>query len=394
MAKRSYYLDTRVLTAFFFAAMPFVAFGSFVVVNMATTRLRESVGVSLEQRAVQSKLALEQYIGEHVAQLRLLALDPEIRSALASPPRPVTDAEIRATQQAWATGKDARLVAAILQSPIAGHLRALSMVRAAIRQVELVDTQGRVLAASARGGRLFHTDRAWFKDLAAQEGQAQLHVGDIYQPDASPTPLLELAYPVETADGTWLGALRALLDAGDLYTVLAPVRVGRTGHAVLLRANDGMVLASDESERILKSPLPGFDSLRNALEGFPIAAEGQAIFGKARVQRGYWTIPEVKGRDEAGRQVVLQPARLVGFSPVDQIPDVKWLVLVEQNLSEALEPIESVTRYLWIHFVGVFATVILLALYFSFKLEKPVMEEGLHLHEQHLPAGTKPDDES
>jgi hypothetical protein len=67
---------------------------------------------------------------------------------------------------------------------------------------------------------------------------------------------------------------------------------------------------------------------------------------------------------------------------------------VEQSLSEALEPIESVTRYLWIHFIGVFATVILLALYFSFKLERPVMEEGYHLHEQHLPAGTKPDAES
>ena len=39
MAKHKYYLDTRVLTAFFFAAMPFVAFGSFIVVNMAKNQL-------------------------------------------------------------------------------------------------------------------------------------------------------------------------------------------------------------------------------------------------------------------------------------------------------------------------------------------------------------------
>ena len=44
MAKQRYYLDTRVLTAFFFAAMPFVAFGSFIVVNQARNQLRESVG--------------------------------------------------------------------------------------------------------------------------------------------------------------------------------------------------------------------------------------------------------------------------------------------------------------------------------------------------------------
>jgi hypothetical protein len=71
---------------------------------------------------------------------------------------------------------------------------------------------------------------------------------------------------------------------------------------------------------------------------------------------------------------------------VDQIRSVLWLVTVEQDLDEALHPIQSVTRYLWIHFIGVFATVILLALYFSFKLERPVMDDELHLHEEHVPS--------
>ncbi len=35
--------------------------------------------------------------------------------------------------------------------------------------------------------------------------------------------------------------------------------------------------------------------------------------------------------------------------------------------------------------------MILLALYFSFKLERPVMEEKLHLHEEHVPAGMRRD---
>jgi hypothetical protein len=85
----------------------------------------------------------------------------------------------------------------------------------------------------------------------------------------------------------------------------------------------------------------------------------------------------------------VEPARLIGFSPIDQVPNVNWMVTVEQDLDEALAPINSVTRYLWVHFIGVFATVVLLALYFSFKLEKPVMEEELHLHEEHVPAGMK-----
>jgi hypothetical protein len=112
------------------------------------------------------------------------------------------------------------------------------------------------------------------------------------------------------------------------------------------------------------------------------------------LRRGYWTIPEVKGKSDDGRDLVIEPTRFVGFSPIDQVPDVKWLVAVEQDSSEALAPIATVTRYLWMHFVGVFATVILLALYFSFKLERPVMEEDLHLHEEHLPAGMKKVDEN
>ena len=83
MAEQRHQLDPKVLTAFFLAAMPFVAFGSFIVINQARNLLRESAGSSLEQRAVQTKLALEQYLGDQVVHLRVLALDPEVQKALA-----------------------------------------------------------------------------------------------------------------------------------------------------------------------------------------------------------------------------------------------------------------------------------------------------------------------
>jgi hypothetical protein len=301
----------------------------------------------------------------------------------------VPEAEAREMEQAWAGGRDAKLNASLLDSPLAGRLKPLVRVRTAFKQVQVIDGSGRVLAAASRGGRLFYGEAGWFKDLSNQLGDAEVHVGDLYRPAGSTLNLLEIAYPVRNGEDVWTGAVRAVLDAADIYTVLAPVRVGRTGHASLLRATDGLVLASDESERILKVPLPGFDSLRNAVEGFPMAQPGQELFGRARLHRGYWTMPEVKATEEAGRTVVIEPPRVVGFSPVDQVPGVAWLVTVEQDLAEALAPINNVTRYLWFHFIGVFATIVLLALYFSFKLERPVMEEELHLHEEHLPAGMK-----
>lgn len=391
MAKKRYYLDTRVLTAFFFAAMPFVAFGSFVVVSMARGQLRESVGISLEQRAVQTKLAIEHYVAEQLMHLRLLAIDPQVTRAAAAR-RAVSADEQRRLEQAWASGTEDAVSAAVLSSPLALSLRQSAAILPMLKLIQVVDGQGRLIAASARGGRLFQAESAWFKSLAAEESPAEAFVGDIQHPAGSRWSLLEIAYPIHDADGGWQGAVRALVDATDIYTVLAPVRVGRTGHAVLFRSTDGMILASDESERILTQTFPGFDSLRRAIEGFPLAEQGEALFGKGQ-QRGYWTIPEVRGQVEGGQTIVIEPPRLVGYSPVDQVPGLSWMVAVEQDLSEALAPIESVTRYLWIHFIGVFATLILLALYFSFKLEKPVMEESLHLHEEHVPAGGKASDE-
>jgi len=393
MAKQRYYLDSRVLTAFFFAAMPFVAFGSFILVSRAAAQLRESAGASLEQRAVQTKLALEQHLGDQVVHLRVLALDPEVQKALADTrPLPPED-EARAMEQAWASGKDPKLNASILDGPLVAHLEPLKTARPAVKGLQFIDSTGRLRAATTRGGRLFFGEVEWFRAFGTQLSEAEVYVGEMFRPTGTTLNLLEIAFPVRSSEDVWLGAVRMLMDAGDLYTVLAPVRIGRTGHASLLRSTDGLILASDESERILKVPLPGFDSLRNAVEGFPMAQSGQEIFGRARLHRGYWSMPEVKAKDEAGRDVVVEPARLIGFSPIDQVPNVNWLVTVEQDLSEALAPINSVTRYLWFHFIGVFATVILLALYFSFKLERPVMDEGLHLHEEHVPAGMKKSDE-
>jgi len=388
MAKHRYYLDTRVLTAFFFAAMPFVAFGSFIVVNMAKNQLRESVGEGLEQRAVQSKLALERHVGEQLVDLRLLALEPLVQQSLRDVPRPATESERTALEKTWAASSDSRLGAAVLESPVAARLRNMSLLRPGMRLLQVVDGNGRTIAASARGESLFHGESQWWKALVAQEGDAQAFVGDVQRATGAAYASLELAFPVRAANGTLHGAVRGVLDASDLYGVLAPVRVGRTGHATLVRSSDGTILASDEAERILTTTFPGFESLTGALEGFPLGASGEALFGKARLRRGFWTVQAIRSEVD-GQQIVVEPARVIGYSPVDQVPGVEWLVTVEQDLDEAIAPVASVTRYLWMHFIGVFLTVILLALYFSFKLERPVMSEDLHLHEEHIPDSLK-----
>ncbi len=374
MGKRHYYLDTRILAVFFFVSMPFVAFGSFVVVRVARGVLQDSVGGSLEQRALQTKLLLERYVGDQVVHLRLLALEDSVRQALQAPARPLSPDDVKRIEQAWAAGNDARSLDPMLGSSLALHLRELTQVRPALKLVQVVDNQGRLLASSSRAGRVVHTDMPWFRSLSVEGSEMGPFIGDIHRPAGGRVALFDIGYPVDLPDGRRLGAVYAILDALDLYTVLAPVRVGRTGHALLLRAKDGLILASDESHKILQDPFPGFAAIEAAM----------------RERRGFWVVPQARRKaKEGGADIVVEPTRLVGYSAVEQVPGVQWLVVVEQDLAEAMAPVEGITGYLWIHFIGAFATVILLALYFSFKLETPVIEEELHLHEEHIPSGVK-----
>jgi hypothetical protein len=372
MAKWRYELDTRVLALFFLVAMPFVAVGSFIVVRMARAALRDSLGAAIEQRAIETKLLVERYVAGNVVQMRLLSLEPQVRDALASSTAAPGGDELRRLEQAWASG-DAKLVASVAANPVGARMRDIITVNPGFKLLQLVDARGRLVATSARGGRVWNAEAPWFKGVLAAEGRAWM--SDIQRPPGGTVAFFEMGYAVtHPADGRWLGAIRAVVDPLDLYAVLAPVRVGRTGHAVLLRASDGTVLASDETDRVLVTKFPGFRFLE--------AARNE--------RKGFWVTDEIRENlAPDGRPVLVEPARIVGWSPVDQVPNVQWLVTVEQDLSEALAPITGVTGYLWVHFIGVFATVILLAAYFSFKLEKPVIEEELHLHEEHVPKAAK-----
>jgi hypothetical protein len=353
MSQKRHELDSRVLTVFFMVALPFVAFGSFLVVNLAKGRLEESLGESLEQRAAQTKLSLERYVGEQIVALHVLALDTEVQKAVGAAP------------------KDP---AAAVASPLAARLREIVQVRPALRLLQVVDAEGRVVAASQRGGRLLQNEAPWFKTLLGEEQSLRPFVGDVQKAAGSGSPaVLEIAYPVRGVSGPATGAVRALLDAADIYGVLSSVRIGRTGHAVLIRGDDGLVIASDDADHALRTRFPGFASIQAA----------------RREKRGYWVVQEIPGRTEGGQALPSEPARLVGYAPVEQVPDVNWLVTVEQDVGEAMAPLTGVTRYLWINFALVVGAILLLALYFSFQLETPVIEEELHLHEEHVPAGAR-----
>jgi hypothetical protein len=364
MSKRHYEVDPRILSVFFLVAIPFLALGALVVMSLARGQLQNVTGQYLEQRAGEARQLVERYVLGQFSHLHLIALDPQLRTAVSAAPRDGGPDELRRLDQAWAAG-DPALVASVAGSPLAARLREVGQVQPALRLLQVVDARGRLIATTARGGRLWNGDTAWFRSLGETEIGGQPYVVDVVSPPGGAGAMFEIDVPVRDAtDGHLLGAVRALYDASDLYSVLASVRVGRTGHAVLMRTTDGMVLAADESSRVLKDRFPGFEYIGAA----------------RRENRAFWTMPGVRSGE------LEEPPRIVGFASVEQVPGVEWTVGVEQDLEEAVAPIKSIGWYLLFNVIGVVVTTLLLALYFSSKLEAPVIEEALHLHEEHVPS--------
>jgi hypothetical protein len=368
MGRRRFDLDARVVIIFLMFSIAFVAGGAFLIIGLVRGSLRETMEESLEQRALQTRLLLERYMGEQVIHLRLLAVDPQVRAAVAAPPAKGKAPDTQKLAQAWTSGKDAVLTLPITSSPLAVRLRDMTRVRPAVQLLQVIAADGHVIAASTRAGRFDHSEADWFR-AQAQGDTSKAYIGDVHRVSGNALPLLEIDYAiVDPVSGQWLGAVQALIDAGDLYGVLAPVRIGRTGQAILLRGSDGVVLAADEGKKVLADPFPGFELIQAAI----------------RARQAHWRIPAMEEKAKSGEKVVREE-RLVAYSHVEQVPNVDWIVAVEQELGEATAPVRAVSRYLWLHFFGAFGSLVAMALYVSFGLNRPVIERELHLHEEHVP---------
>ena len=249
MAKQRHQLDAKVLTAFFLAAMPFVAFGSFIVVNQARTLLRESVGGGLEQRAVRRSSPSSSTSRTRSCTCASWRSIPRCSGARAPGPPP-PEGERRRAEQAWAQAEtpahrlDRRQPARRPHAPAgAGATR-------------LPPDPGRRRARPAGrglGARRTPVERgdALVQGRGGAAGRAEAHVGEPFRPAGSSIGAVRDRVPrPQHAEAFRRRHAGARGRRGPLHRV-GPVRIGRTGHAVLVRATDGLVLASDESERIL-----------------------------------------------------------------------------------------------------------------------------------------------
>jgi len=350
MAKKSYYLDTRVLTAFFFAAMPFRR------VRLVHRRQPGPQPPARVGRAQPRAAGRPDEAGPRAVRRRAdrppAPAGAGARAAggagRAGPAR--ARGRPASARAGLAGGKDAKLNASVLETPLATRLKLLPAVRPSFKLVQLVDSSGRVLAASTRAGASSRARAPGSRSSRPRRARPRPTWATCSGARAprrtcsrSPTP------SAARRRSSWgrsasCSTRRALHRARP-----GPHREDRPRLAAALDRRHGPRLGRERADH--EMPMPGWESLRNAVEGFPLGESGQQIFARSGSRRGYWTMPEVRSRDEAAATSSSSRPASSASRPSTRSPTSSGCDGRAGPLG-GLSPVDSVTRYLWIHFIG------------------------------------------
>ncbi|HSF15508.1 MAG TPA: cache domain-containing protein [Vicinamibacteria bacterium] len=317
-----HYVVTRVLVIAAVVAVLPMSVGFLLIQHSAKTRLTDAAGLNFVSFAEQAGSAVNAAFLRELEFLSSLGRSPAVRTALVSHDMDEAKRFLAETEQASAL-----------------H-----------RRLAVVDRDLELVADSESSQSLDLPE-----GLTASKSWASV--------GADPGTLI-LARPISDRDsGGSLGLVVAELDAERMFMSVTDFRSGESGRACLFDRRSGRLLAGRRAEC-------GAGDLYARLEDV----------ARARSQGIRYFLADVEGPGSFDRADAL----LVGYATpelVRSMPELDWVVAVEQPLEEAHAPLEPMFRDLVLYFLLMSGLVLALAAYMTFKLERPVTDVELDLHE-------------
>ena len=361
--KTHYFLDLRVLAIFGVIAVLPLAVGFFLISGSARVSLGESIGRDFANLAQHAASSVDEAVYREVLHLSVIATSPDlIDTARASNRRYSEMANpseaLEARESGWSElTPEYPSVRALLDEPASRHLQTVVAASEIYHEMFLVDYKGAVVAASKKPLRSYYGNRPWFrKSIVGTTGKGEVTISDIRRFREIDTDVIAVSWPVRPEPaGEPLGVLLAVVDLESLFQSVAGLRFGDSGHALLVQEN-GEVLAGTASERVLTERYHAMEDYKRAV----------------KERRPYFVSATGSGS-----------AELIGYGQSQlafSYPELDWVVMVEQPLAEAHAPIAMVTRNIILYFLAMGLAVVALAVYVSFKLERPVTDIEVDLH--------------
>jgi methyl-accepting chemotaxis protein len=197
---------------------------------------------------------------------------------------------------------------------------------------------GNNIARNDRGALVSYADRSYFKDVmkGAPVGR------QVVISKTTGKPSLLLGSPIRNDENKLIGVIAMGLNLGDISQVITDIRMGDTGHAILLDATN-KVIAHGDSQKV-KTELQDF-SAHSALKTAGIGNGPTAFINDGKEMIGY----------------------------MRKLPQ-GWTLLVEQEYDEAFAPLIEMKKKARLLILVTIALVVAIAYMLGKALTRPINE--------------------
>jgi methyl-accepting chemotaxis protein len=197
---------------------------------------------------------------------------------------------------------------------------------------------GRNIARNDGGALTNYGDRAYFKAVMGGADVArQVALGK-----STGKPSLMIAAPIRNESRAVVGVLAMAMNLGDISRTVTDIKIGTTGHAILLDGENKVVAHGDASK------------VRTALQDF-----------------SNYPALKVAGITEQPTVYMVDDVKMIGFKRV--LPQ-GWSVLVEQEYSEAFATLSKMQHEARLLIGGAIVLVMLVAFLLGKQLTRPINE--------------------
>jgi len=275
-------------------------------------------------------------------------LPVEVANSAYPPDKEKASVLINARTQLWKEGSDH--AGALLNAELSRFLLE-TKVRDGDKIIGLfiVDQHGALVAASSEPDRYYFGDEAWWKAL--RESGEDVYLSELIPAEEgafkASDETLDIAVPIfDDRQQNVIGAVVASYRFDGLFAMIAQIKIGQTGHAMLFNA----------AGQPLVCPIL-------AREAHRIPSQLMAMIVSSDPG---WAIAEDDGHGASDT--------VVGYAPVNglKLPDNTWHIFVRQQPGESYAPIHDQVRNLAA--IGVVMLVLLWAMgrYVAARIARPI----------------------
>jgi signal transduction histidine kinase len=200
---------------------------------------KNSIGTNFQELAAAVAKKVEIIVDQDITEAQSLALSPDILHALSK-------------------GSQHRLSADVIE--VTRHLKNWQAQRqqdAEYAQIILTDYEGRRIAATINSPENSYGNQPWWQSAYAN-GKGGIFVSNLYLDERYQGYYYVIAVPVKSSqEDPVLGVLRVLIRRDKLLRAIMEVKIGKTGHAMLVSSNGTPLICPilPPKEHLINDPL-------------------------------------------------------------------------------------------------------------------------------------------